>query len=73
MSEKGKTIYQRLLTWPIALFAVMGVSLGPRAIAGEMAGQPVSPNIVFLAVDDMRDWVNCLGGYQGTVHTPNID
>ena len=21
----------------------------------------------------MKDWVNCLGGYEGTVHTPNID
>ena len=31
------------------------------------------PNVLFLAVDDMKDWVNCLGGYEGTVHTPNID
>lgn len=31
------------------------------------------PNVLFLAVDDMKDWVNCLGGYEGKVHTPNID
>lgn len=31
------------------------------------------PNVLFLCVDDMEDWVNCLGGYEGTVHTPNID
>lgn len=31
------------------------------------------PHVLFLCVDDMRDWVNCLGGYRGTVHTPNID
>lgn len=31
------------------------------------------PNILFLCVDDMKDWVNCLGGYEGKVHTPNID
>jgi len=31
------------------------------------------PNVLFLAVDDMKDWVGCLGGYEGTVHTPNID
>ena len=30
-------------------------------------------NVLFLAVDDMKDWVNCLGGYEGTVRTPNID
>lgn len=31
------------------------------------------PNVLFLAVDDMKDWVNCLGGYEGKVLTPNID
>jgi choline-sulfatase len=31
------------------------------------------PNVLFLAVDDLKDWVGCLGGYEGTVHTPNID
>ena len=40
--------------------------------------QPVTqpsnrPNVLFLAVDDMKDWVGCLGGYEGRVHTPNID
>ena len=31
------------------------------------------PNVLFIAVDDMNDWVGCLGGYGGKVHTPNID
>jgi choline-sulfatase len=31
------------------------------------------PNILMIAVDDMRDWVGHLGGYGGKVHTPNID
>lgn len=31
-------------------------------------------NILFLAVDDMRTWVNCLkDDYPGKIHTPNID
>lgn len=30
------------------------------------------PNVLFVSVDDMNDWVGCLGGYPG-VHTPNID
>ena len=37
------------------------------------AGAEQTPNVLFLAVDDMKDWVNCLGGYEGTVYTPNID
>ena len=32
-----------------------------------------SPNVLFIATDDLRDWVGCLGGYGGEVHTPNID
>ena len=35
--------------------------------------QQAKPNLLFLAVDDMKDWVNCLNGYEGTVHTPTID
>jgi arylsulfatase A-like enzyme len=31
------------------------------------------PNVLFIAVDDLNDWVNCLDGYAGTVCTPNID
>ncbi|MEM7383706.1 MAG: sulfatase [Verrucomicrobiota bacterium] len=31
------------------------------------------PNILFISVDDMNDWVGFLGGYPGAVHTPNID
>lgn len=30
-------------------------------------------NVLFLAVDDMRDWVGYLNGYRGQVFTPNID
>ena len=29
-------------------------------------------NIILISVDDMNDWVGCLGGYPG-VQTPNID
>ena len=31
------------------------------------------PNVLFLATDDLRDWVGCLEGYDGEVYTPNID
>lgn len=30
------------------------------------------PNVLFISVDDMNDWVGCLGGYPG-VQTPHID
>ena len=30
------------------------------------------PNVLFIAVDDLNDWVNCMGGRKG-VHTPHLD
>jgi arylsulfatase A-like enzyme len=36
------------------------------------AAAPAKPNVLFVSVDDMNDWVGCLGGYNG-VRTPNID
>ncbi|MBL8209129.1 MAG: sulfatase [Bryobacterales bacterium] len=51
-----------------------------RTFLGSLAGlgaagigeAATKPNVLFLAVDDMNDWVGCLGGYPG-VKTPNID
>ncbi len=32
------------------------------------------PNILFIAVDDLNDWVNFLGGHSGMdIYTPNLD
>ena len=30
------------------------------------------PNVLFIAVDDLNDWIGCLGGHPD-VKTPNID
>ena len=29
------------------------------------------PNVLFIAIDDLNDWVNCMGGRSG-VHTPHL-
>ena len=42
------------------------------ALTSAAFGKDQRPNVLFLAVDDMNDWVGCLGGYPG-VRTPNID
>lgn len=34
--------------------------------------EPARPNVLFLAIDDLNDWVGCLGGHP-QVKTPNID
>lgn len=33
---------------------------------------PAHPNVLFIAIDDLNDWVGCLGGHP-QAQTPNID
>ena len=34
--------------------------------------EPRRPNVLFIAVDDLNDWIGCFGGHP-QVQTPNID
>ncbi len=40
--------------------------------AGHLAAADARPNVLFIAVDDLNDWVGCLGGHP-QASTPNID
>ena len=31
-----------------------------------------SPNVLFIAIDDLNDWIGCLGGHP-QAKTPNLD
>tara|TARA_R110002049_G_scaffold4601_5_gene32293 strand:+ start:414635 stop:417367 length:2733 start_codon:yes stop_codon:yes gene_type:complete len=48
-------------------------AVASEANSADQALSTTRPNVLFIAVDDMKDWVNCLGGYEGVVHTPCID
>ena len=50
----------------IGLFAV--AMTAARSIADEKQ----QPNVLFIAIDDLNDWVGCLGGHP-QAKTPNID
>lgn len=39
---------------------------------GNPEAQSVRPNVLFIAVDDLNDWIGCLGGHP-QAKTPNID
>lgn len=41
-------------------------------IEATCAEEPRRPNVLFIAVDDLNDWVGCLGGHP-QAKTPNID
>ncbi|MDA7510952.1 sulfatase [Verrucomicrobia bacterium] len=58
-----------------AVSALLGVALTFEIQATERrsAGRDAStPNVLMIIVDDMNDWVGCLGGHPD-VKTPNID
>ncbi|WDQ17818.1 sulfatase-like hydrolase/transferase [Rhodopirellula sp. P2] len=43
----------------------------PHAFA-ESSQPPAKPNVLFIAMDDLNDWIGCLGGHPQTI-TPNLD
>jgi len=51
---------------------VMSVCLLSAACAVSNAVQTAPPNVLFIAVDDLNDWVGYLGGHAQS-KTPNID
>lgn len=58
---------RRFLQTSLAALAAAGLS------RNSFAGDKNPPNILFVAFDDLNDWVGCLGGYAGKIQTPNID
>lgn len=50
--------------WQALVFALLSVSATTIWAA--------TPNVLFIAVDDLNDWVGCLGGHSQS-KTPNID
>jgi len=46
-------------------------TVGASALAANAATKD-QPNVLFIAIDDLNDWVGCLGGHPDT-KTPNID
>ncbi len=51
-----------------ALIAALAVPIPAPAAAPAMR----PPNILFIAMDDLNDWIGCLGGHPQT-KTPNLD
>ena len=55
----------------LTLLAALALApLSPLHAAGSGTGS--KPNVLFIALDDLNDWVGCLGGHPQT-KTPNID
>ncbi|MFP6906905.1 MAG: choline-sulfatase, partial [Verrucomicrobiota bacterium] len=54
------------------LHTLFAVFLASFLLAESYARDSKKPNVLLIAVDDLNDWVGCLGGHPQT-KTPNID
>ena len=54
------------------LITALCVILAPAAPGQQPAPDPDPPNILFIGVDDLNDWIGCLGGHP-QARTPNLD
>jgi arylsulfatase A-like enzyme len=54
------------------LTSLLAILVGLISTAQRARGEPPKPNVLFIAVDDLRDWVGYLGRNNQT-KTPNID
>ena len=57
------------------LYVALAAGIFTSGLSVEASGQQAhkSYNVLFITVDDMRDYVGYLNRYGGTVYTPNID
>ncbi|HWA98966.1 MAG TPA: sulfatase [Pirellulales bacterium] len=56
---------------PRALFFWIVAAVGPLLVPMPIDAAE-KPNVLFIAVDDLNDWIGCLGGHP-QAKTPNID
>ena len=58
--------------YPLVLMTLL--VLVSLSIKAQLISPSDKPNILFIAIDDMNDWVGFLGGHsEMKVHTPNLD
>ena len=53
-------------------FVCLSVLFSGELAQAENKSKKIKPNVLFIAVDDLNDWVGCLGGHP-QAKTPNID
>ena len=62
-----------LLLFLAATVGLMAFARSEEAVASGAARAPASaPNVLFISLDDLNDWVGCLGGHP-QARTPNLD
>lgn len=59
-------------SWIVVLVVLLGFSCGRTKSRNAPDNSSIKPNVLFIAIDDLNDWIGCLEGHP-QVKTPNID
>ncbi len=54
------------------IFTIGLILSSQRSVCAQTTEINNKPNVLFIAIDDLNDWIGCLGGYPD-VRTPNLD
>lgn len=60
------------IPWTAWLLSLLCSTLSAQDDRPAQDATPKAPNVLFLVIDDLNDWVGCLGGHPQT-RTPHID
>src|SRR5262245_1463159 len=72
-SVASSSTRSRTMKWPPSLLpgSAAAPALAPPPRAAAPPARPARPNVLFIAIDDLRDWCGYLGDKQA--RTPNLD
>jgi len=56
----------------MAMLAIVGLPVWGQTSVPQPGINASRPNVLFIAMDDLNDWIGCLGGHPQT-RTPNLD
>nr|WP_081596296.1 sulfatase-like hydrolase/transferase [Rhodopirellula baltica] len=56
----------------LLLASMIWILLAASSTFADSPPTPSGPNVLFIAMDDLNDWIGCLGGHPQTI-TPNLD
>lgn len=64
--------FQIIQSWRCLLVLLLVLCVNQVSAAESDAAKPEQSNVLFIAVDDLNDWIGCLGGHPQS-RTPNMD
>ncbi len=72
--RRTESSHKRIVQWqtPLRILLLVAILVSCKEKPTDGVETQAKPNVLFIAVDDLNDWVGCLQGHP-QVQTPNID